>query len=157
MATVIVLGCPAVAAVRQVPADYPTIQAGINACAPSDTVLVEAGNYAENIDFPAFDITVASRYLLTGDPADIAATQIHSAAYHIPIVFIGLGQTRSARLCGFTISGGMGLQGSGVHCAGTSPTIDHNTITNNCPQYNGGGIRVDDGSPLIHHNDITGN
>jgi hypothetical protein len=122
MATAGRLGLPAVAAVRRVPADYPTIQAGINACAASDTVLVDTGNYTENINFPPFDITVASRYLVTGSPAHIAATQIHSAAWHIPVVFIGTGQTRQARLCGFTNSGGTGTQGSGVRCAGTSPS-----------------------------------
>lgn len=157
MAIAGMLGSPAAATIRPVPMLYPTIQAGINACAASDTVLVDAGTYMENIAFPSFDITVASRYLLTGSPADIASTRIQSTAYGVPVVLVGGGQTREARLCGFTISGGVGAQGSGIHCAGSSPTIDHNTITNNCPQNDGGGIRVDDGGPLIRQNDITGN
>ncbi len=150
-------GAPAEAAILRVPTDYPTIQAAISACAPFDTVLVDPGVYPGNLDFLTFDITVASRYLLTGDPNDIAATVIQANVGGPPVVRIGPGQTRSARLCGFTITGGVGAEGSGVYCVGSSPTVDHNTITNNCPQSSGGGVRVDDGGPLIHYNTITGN
>ena len=157
LGTVGIFGWPADAAIHRVPGDYPTIQAGISASSPFDTVLVDPGVYPENVDFLSYDITVASRYLLTGDPADIAATVIQANVGGPPVVRIGPGQTRLARLCGFTITGGVGAEGSGVYCAGSSPTIDHNTITNNCPQYDGGGIHVADGGPLIEHNDITGN
>ncbi len=34
-----------------IPADYSTIQAGIDAASPTDTVLVDEGTYFENIDF----------------------------------------------------------------------------------------------------------
>lgn len=144
-------------ALRHVPADYPTIQAGIDACAPGDTVLVAPGAYVENIHYRAGDITVASHYLTTGDPAWITGTLIQAAAFGLPVVTIAGGQSRAARLCGFTITGGMGGLGSGVHCVGSSPTIDHNRITNNCPRDAGGGIYVALGSPLIEHNSIFGN
>jgi hypothetical protein len=118
---------------------------------------VSGGVYVENIGFPPFDITVASRYLVTGDPGWIEATQIRAAVAGPPVVSIGPGQTRQARLCGFTITGGRGFQGSGVHCFAASPAIDHNRITDNCPHNDGGGIHVADGGPAIHHNTITGN
>ncbi|MCX8072789.1 MAG: right-handed parallel beta-helix repeat-containing protein [Candidatus Binatia bacterium] len=44
---------PMLAATIQVPADYPTVQAGLNAAAPGDTVLVAGGVYYEKISFPA--------------------------------------------------------------------------------------------------------
>jgi hypothetical protein len=48
-----------------VPADRPTIQAGVNAANNGDTVLVSPGTYNENIDFLGKAITVTS----SGGPA----------------------------------------------------------------------------------------
>ncbi len=39
----------AAAAIYHVPDDYPTIQAGVNAAPPGDTVLVAPGTYGENV------------------------------------------------------------------------------------------------------------
>ena len=43
-----------------IPANYSTIQAGIDAASAGDTVLVSPGNYYENLDFKGKAITVAS-------------------------------------------------------------------------------------------------
>ena len=48
------------AAIINVPADQPTIQAGINAASNGDSVLVAPGTYTENINFMGKAITVTS-------------------------------------------------------------------------------------------------
>ncbi|HMQ88797.1 MAG TPA: hypothetical protein PKB07_14480 [Flavilitoribacter sp.] len=51
----------------RIPADYPTIQAGIDHAAAGDTVLVSPGVYSENLNFNGLDIVLASFYLTSVD------------------------------------------------------------------------------------------
>jgi len=43
------------ATIIYVPGQYPTIQQGLNAAQSNDTVLVAAGTYPENINWPSID------------------------------------------------------------------------------------------------------
>ena len=52
----------AFATIINVPADQPTIQAGINAAIDGDTVLVDTGRYYENINYNGKNIVVAVSY-----------------------------------------------------------------------------------------------
>ncbi len=140
-----------------VPDEAPTIAAGIAAAANGDTVLVNAGTYVENIDFAALDITVASHYLVTADSTFIDNTVIQSQSPGTPVVTIAGGQTRDARLCGFTVTGGLPTDGCGIHISAADPTIDHNRIWQNRARYQGGGIRIEGGAPAVRHNRIEGN
>ena len=51
---------PALAATRNVPAEYPSIQSAIDASVNGDVVLVAPGTYLERLDFLGKAITVAS-------------------------------------------------------------------------------------------------
>lgn len=132
-----------------VPADQPTIQAGISAAANGDTVLVAAGTYYEVIDFSGKIITVAS--------AEGAAATIIDAGGSPTVVTFKAGETRDAVLRGFTLTGGNTIySGAGVSISFSSPTIRDNIITGN-RGCSGVGVYSYFSSPLIKDNTITRN
>jgi len=138
-----------------VPADQPTIQAGINAASNGDTVLVSPGTYAENLNFNGKAITVRS---LKGP----AVTKIDGSQVGSVVTFSSH-ETRNSILKGFTITNGLanGAQDSGggilIYGGGTSPSIIGNVITANSACSQGGGIYVIAGAPLIQGNTISNN
>jgi hypothetical protein len=162
-----------------IPADQPTIQAGISAAVNGDTVLVDPGIYFENINFRGKNIVVTSRFFLTSDVTVIHSTVINGSlpAYADTgsCVLIISGEDTTAVLQGFTLTGGTGTgwqdehgagrynEGGGILIALSSPTIRYNIIRNNNvnktlgTSTGGGGIRLGDGSPRILNNYITMN
>lgn len=132
----------------RVPADQPTIQAGIAAAAPGDIVLVAPGTYVERINFLGKSVIVMSE-------AGPGGTTIDGGAGGAVVTF-SAGEGRGAVISGFTITNGGGFFGSGVVVSNASPTIDTNIITAN-RGCDGVGINVSFGSPLITNNQVTGN
>jgi hypothetical protein len=156
------LACASLQAVTlQVPAQYPSIQAGINAAVNGDTVLVEPNNtYVENVDFTGKDITVRTPNPL----ADRLNTIIDGNASGSVVKFIS-NETNNAKLEGFTLRNGSGtvrdwsyylpmtvLSGGGILCdspiafggssaSGSSPVLTYLIIENNSAEI-GGGIAV---------------
>ena len=80
-----------------------SIQAGIDAAANTDTVLVQPGTYFENINFSGKLITVASLYLTTADSIYISST-ILDGSYTASVVVFESGEDSTAVLNGFSIS-----------------------------------------------------
>ncbi len=130
----------------KVPSKYPTIQGGINAAFPGDTVLVDDSTYYENIDFKGKAITVASYFLIDGDTTHIDSTIINGSQPSDPdkgsVVSFISGEDTTSVLCGFTITGGTGTE-----------TIAYEAIK--CRA--GGGILCYNAGALILNNKITGN
>jgi hypothetical protein len=135
-----------------VPGDFPSIQAAIDAATAGDTVLVAAGTYHERVDFHGKAVTVQS----SGGPG---ATVIDGGAAG-RVVNFSSGEGRQSVLRGFTIRNGVetsGQSGAGVNVFRASPTIDGNLVTGNTACGGGGGVYADQGAPLIEHNVFTGN
>ncbi len=147
------------AAIINVPDDHLTIQEGINASANGDTVLVQPGIYVENINFNGLNITLASLFLLDGNPGYISETVIDGNESGSVVTFEN-SESQAAILIGFTITNGhSSTSGGGVKCIGNvHPRLEHLFIVDNSAQYNGGGIICGAaGSPYITDVSIVNN
>jgi hypothetical protein len=133
-----------------VPADQPTIQAGIDAAVNGDTVLVAPGTYFENIDFHGKLIKVTS--------SDGPKATIIDGGQKTSVVTFSSGEGRKAILMGFTLTHGFaGSAGGGISIGGSSPSIVNNVITQNSACSQGGGIFAIGSAPLILGNVISKN
>ena len=150
------------AQVIQVPADQPTIQAGIDVATDGDTVLVADSIYYENINFKGKAITVASQFIMDGDTSHISKTIIDGSQFtdwkRGSTVLMESGEDTTSVLMGFTITGGSGTEvtrgtwtayfGAGVNIMNSGGKVLHNIITGNhmtSTQYEycfGGGINA---------------
>jgi parallel beta-helix repeat protein len=135
-----------------VPSEQPTIQAGIDASGPGDTVLVAPNTYCEHPNFNGKAILLKSER-----GAD--STIISKLAGGVSMVSFVSGEDTNSVLDGFTITGAYleSGQGAGIRCQNSSPKIINNRIFNNsCPL--GAGIDCDNfSSPIITNNVIEQN
>ena len=174
----------AFATIVNIPDDYATIQAGIDASVDGDTVLVQPDTYVENINFNGHNVTLGSLFLTTQDTSYILVTIIDGGNYGSVVTFEN-GENTSATLIGFllqygfTDEGGGGINcnnnsspsiisnyimncfalfGGGIGCRNNSnPIIDHNIITKNVAEIHGAGIACDHSSPYIINTYISHN
>ena len=151
-----------------VPANQPTIQAGIVTAADTDTVLVADGTYYENINFIGKAITVASNFLIDADPLHIENTIINGSQPEDPdygsCVRFRSGEGSFSVITGFTIMEGTGYYypgegffGGGILCESASPSIISNIITSNSADGSGGIECYVNSSPKILNNLISNN
>ncbi|MCD4818453.1 MAG: choice-of-anchor J domain-containing protein [Candidatus Cloacimonetes bacterium] len=138
-----------------IPVDYPTIQAGLNAANVGTTVLVSAGTYYENIEWPDTDEIVlisdngAANTIIDGNELD--------RVIYIPQA---CDLTNATVIDGFTIQNGNNSDsrgpGGGIadYCG---ITIKNNVIQNNFAGGVGGGLHLVMGNPLVFNNLITNN
>jgi parallel beta-helix repeat protein len=159
------------AADLNVPGQYSSIQAAIDAAYNGDTVWVSDGTYTgsgnRDIDFKGKAITVRSIY---GPGATIIDCQGTSTDPHRGFFFHN-NETANSVLDGFTIKNGYGpdedltdppqgvkwSSGGGIYCTGSSPSIINNIISGNTA-ISGAGIQCwKNSSPTIRDNVIRNN
>ncbi len=158
----LILVCPVSrtmqAATIRVPADQPTIQAGIDAAADGDTVLVSNGTYTgignREMDFNGKAIIVRSAN--GPDTCVIDCEQLGRA------FTLESGEGPDSVLAGFTITNGYkdNTTGGAVFVWGGSPTIIHNVfLENGVPDiwWAFGGALDYEGAGLVAHNVFIGN
>jgi hypothetical protein len=148
-----VLAGQSTAAVVHVPGDQPTIQAGIDAAAAGDTVLVAAGTYTgagnHSIDFGGRDLV-----LLAAEGS--ANTIIDCEAQARGLWFVN-GETAAAIVEGFTVQNGLVDDvGGGVVCLLSSPTFRDCAFIDNSGD-SGGAMWLKSSSPEIMGCSFTGN
>jgi len=155
-AAVLVFGGTALATTIHVPADQPTIQAGIDAASDGDTVLVADGTYTGegniNLDFGGKAIVVKSE-----NGAENCIIDGENESETVGFNFNN-GETTESVVNGFTITNCNCSFGAVITCYfSSSPTIINNIITGNYGTDCSGGIYCEDSSPNIINNIIKEN
>ena len=139
----LVLAGTTLAATINVPADYTTIQAAVDAASGGDVILVAPGTYTgtgnEVVDMLGKAITIRA----TGTPEQ---TIIHGGGAR-RVITCSSGEGADTIIEGFTITGGSASTGGGIYCSYSSPTITDCTITGNTANDDGGGVYCYDSSP----------
>jgi hypothetical protein len=143
---------PVHADIINVPADQPTIQAGIAAANPGDEVVVAPGTYLESINFLGKAITLRS--------SDGPEVTIIDAQETGTVVTCNSGEGSDSVLEGFTITGGDAVgfpdYGGGMRNVNSSPTVIDCTFSENLSEF-GSGMYNDNSSPTVTDCTFSGN
>jgi hypothetical protein len=156
-----ILVLSAEARIIKFPADYSTIQAGINASVDGDTVLVAHGTNYENVNFSGRNIILTSQFIFDREPGHIDSTIIDGSISG-PVIQIHTNEDSTAAIIGFTIQHGWFWNGGGIYCDNANPKISFNIITDNISndweiQSGGGGIYLRNSNSYINNNIVSNN
>lgn len=140
-----------------VPEAFDSIQEAIDEADNGDVVLVQPGEYTENINFAGKNITIGSRVISTGNEGFIEETVIDGDENGSVVTFEN-NESEDAVLIGFTITNGSAENGGGILIREASPVIYKNVIMQNRAGHDGGGIYcINNSNPLFDNCMIVGN
>lgn len=161
---------PALADIIEIPADYPTVQQGLNAAAEHDTILVAEGTYQENLIFPSWptiNLVLASHFILDGDTSHISQTILDGSnpanQDSASVIYMDGSQDSTTMIVGLTITGGKGtfyntsivppydLWGGGCFIISASPIISHNRFVADSAEA-GAGLTLTHGADAVVRN-----
>lgn len=142
--------------VVRVPADEPTIQAGIDAAGPGEIVLLADGVYTgpgnRDLQFGGKSIVLTSE---NGAAATIIDCRGEDADPHFGFRF-GNGDDRAV-LRGLTVRRAVHTHGAAISCESSSPTIIECVLTGNRASVSGGALRCKSASPRLVNCTLAGN
>ncbi len=135
------------ATIIDIPADYSTIQLGIDNSSGGDTILVQPGVYEENISLDNHLLRLISTFVFTGDSAAIYETIIDGCEVSSVIVTENWDNLYN-EINGFTIRNGISQYGGGIY-SNESVFALKNTVLENNHCSTGGGAAL-----FAYHSDI---
>lgn len=143
---VLLVSVTAAAVTIHVPDQQPTIQQGIDAASPGDTVLVAPGTYRNSLnrdlDFGGEAITLAS-----SDGAAVTTIDCGNTGRGF---FFHSGEDTSSVVRGLTIANAVADSGGGVYCVSGAHPLIRDCVFSYCNgQDKGGGICCDASSPVV--------
>jgi len=162
-----------------IPADYNTIQLGLNNASTGDTVLVQPGTYTENLFWPE---TNGIKLISAGDSSNTIIDGGGGSVVYINPSTVTIDTTTLIK--GFKIANGDNVtygggvfiknadvkleevniqnnqctyDGGGIYGYNSSFILKNSIIQNNIAQHYGGGIHSEGGTPNISKTDIINN
>jgi hypothetical protein len=141
------------AAIINVPADYATIQEGINVATEGDTVFVSAGTYTENIEWPP---TNGIQLIGENRSSTIIDGNEITSVIRFEEDLNGIIDSTTA-INSFTIRNGSEIYGGGIFCHGVSPCLMNLIITDNSALGGGGFYCSWDSNPSFYNVIIENN
>jgi predicted outer membrane repeat protein len=147
----------ATAATIHVPGDQPTIQAGLNAAGPADTVLVSEGTFYEHLIWPDMDgITLKGQgrenTIIDGSgTGSVIRFVIHTPITHATVI------EEVTITHGFAPGPYPEGYGGGIFIGSASPIVRNVTVSENTAYDFGGGLYASSGSPILSHVVIDNN
>jgi hypothetical protein len=144
---ILIWASSAFARILNIPADYPTIQAGIDAAINGDTVLVAPGEYEE-------DLLIQDKNIFLTSAEGPTATAILGHAF-----LFGAAIDTTCALRGFRLDGHYagGWPDQLAYSRGGGPTICGNIMENNSGSFTGAGILLEDSPAIVRGNIIRNN
>lgn len=106
-----------------VPQDQPTIQFAISMASPADTIIIDTGEYFENLLLIDKNLIIGSKFLTSGDTAYIEQTIINGGNSGRVLKIENV--TTPTKICGLTLINGKSDKGAGIYAEYSFVELEH--------------------------------